>query len=145
MKRDTDSITGTPSPHPTIGVAVCTPEIQRYVQEIVSAEGIVEIYDCAEDILTQVLNGPPSVIIVETESPGFDSLQTVLAIQQHPACRQVKFLLMTSLRIQYQQPIREYFERFGLRLGYVHYIIMPFAPAELVQYLHYLITYIPPG
>lgn len=101
-------------------------DIQTVIRMSLKLRGVqqVVVADNGEDLLAQVEQVNPDVILLDVMMPKLDGYQTCLRLKQNPATQAIPVIFLTA-KAQHFEVKR------GLEVGAVGYLIKPFDPMTL--------------
>lgn len=93
----------------------------------------VVVYEFREGIVEHILEQPPNVLLIETESTAFDAAQVAEKISSDARGQNIDFVLLIHIRVQHTHNLTKYIAHYGKKV--VHSLMLPFPPIELERIL----------
>lgn len=116
----------------TVGVLVQRSFLARMTEIAVqpySQDCRAVVYEFREDIVEQILQQPPNVLVLETESTTFDSTRVAERIGANERGHNIDLILLIPIRVQHRYKLKTYVARYGQKVA--DYIMLPSPPTEL--------------
>lgn len=120
----------------TVGVLVERSFLARLIEMAAkpySQDCRVVVYEFREGIVEHILEQPPNVLLIETESTAFDAAQVAEKISSDIRGHNIDFVLLIHIRVQHTHNLTKYIAHYGKKV--VHSLMLPFPPIELERIL----------